>query len=171
MCLSRGLQIVGALWVMGAWAAAEPASACSIASYLVLGLGGDFSQPHIYTQCAAASRSSLTLPLWTRAGAAVAASAAMLSLLLLLLFSLPLLLLSLPLLLLSLPLLLLGVTVMSCCWVALLRLGPADEPTGDCGGSSAAAAGMLSGVAAVQTAQRETAFNCCSNGMKETATQ
>ncbi|CDI74962.1 hypothetical protein, conserved [Eimeria praecox] len=35
----RQCHIVGALWVLGAWAAAEPASACSIASYLVLASG------------------------------------------------------------------------------------------------------------------------------------
>ncbi|CDJ56883.1 hypothetical protein, conserved [Eimeria maxima] len=45
----RQCHIVGALWVLGAWAGAEPAKACSIASYLVLASGeycysGSFSR-------------------------------------------------------------------------------------------------------------------------------
>lgn len=40
--------IVGALWVLGAWAAVEPAEACSVARYLVLATGISLLTCHLY---------------------------------------------------------------------------------------------------------------------------
>lgn len=38
-CLSLATQIVGAFWVLGAWALVEPEDACTVASYLLLTTG------------------------------------------------------------------------------------------------------------------------------------